>query len=345
VVAAQLPKNLCKFESSNFWAQDLNRYAFKPGSRGAVAAVLGITLAATACTTTPAPPPYVPVEEPLPVTGQPIYKIGEPYQVAGIWYYPREQPDYDETGIASWYGEQFHGRLTANGEIFDRNQISAAHPTLPMPVNARVTNLENGRSLVVRINDRGPFVNGRIIDLSEHAAQLLGYYEQGTARVRVTFLGRAELYGADTLLAGEGTPPEIATAVPAAPTTVIASGELAPVQGAGVAPDRPVEALPQQAPAAPIDVNLPSVDGQVTAVPVPPATAIYVQAGAFEDFMNAARIAARLAFAGAQISQTERDGRPLYRVRMGPFQDVGVADAVLAQVQATGHNDVGIVVD
>lgn len=317
--------------------------SLKSGS-GAVSVAAMLTIAG--CTTAPAPPPYVPIEQPPPAAaGGGIYKVGEPYQVAGIWYYPREQPDYNETGIASWYGEQFHGGLTANGEIFDRNAITAAHPTLPMPVNARVTNLENGRSIVVRINDRGPFVNGRIIDLSEHAAELLGYHDQGTARVRVTYLGRADLEGNQTLLAGEATPPEIATAVPAAPTTVIASNELAPVPGVATATDRPVQPLPQQPPAVPSTASLPSVDGQVTQVPVPPATAIYVQVGAFEDFANASRVAARLAFAGAQISQIEREGRTLYRVRMGPFQDVATADAVWAQVQSTGHNDVGIVVE
>src|SRR4051812_2175958 len=125
--------------------------------------------------------------------GTGIYKVGNPYEVAGEWYYPREQPDYDETGIASWYGSEFHGRLTSNGELFDRNVVSAAHPTLPLPVNVRVTNLDNGKSLVVRVNDRGPFKKGRLIDLSEHAADLLGYKGTGTARVRVTFLGTAPL--------------------------------------------------------------------------------------------------------------------------------------------------------
>ena len=112
-------------------------------------------------------------------------KIGRPYQIAGIWYYPREDANYDETGTASWYGPNFHGKSTANGEIFDMNAVSAAHPTLPLPSRVRVTNLENGRSLMVRVNDRGPFARGRIIDLSRRAAQLLGFASNGTARVRV----------------------------------------------------------------------------------------------------------------------------------------------------------------
>ena len=113
------------------------------------------------------------------------YKVGNPYQVNGVWYYPAEDPYYDQEGIASWYGEPFHGRQTANGEIYDMNDLTAAHKTLPMPVFVRVTNLENGRSLVLRVNDRGPFVSGRIIDVSRRAAQLLGFQQQGTTKVRV----------------------------------------------------------------------------------------------------------------------------------------------------------------
>ncbi len=307
-------------------------------------APLAAVLVISACTTAPAPP--IGVEEPPLASGGGIYKVGEPYQITGVWYYPREDADYDETGIGSWYGAQFHGRLTANGEIFDRNAITAAHPTLPMPVNARVTNLENGRSIVVRINDRGPFVNGRIIDLSEKASELLGYRVQGTARVRVTFLGRADLEGNRTLLAGEATPAEISNAVPAAPTSVVATNALAPVPGAAIAPARPVQALPQPAQQqAQTASGPPGVDGQVVQVPVPPLTGIYIQAGAFGDFVNANRVASRLAFAGAQISRIEREGSTLFRVRMGPYQDVATADAVLFQVQSAGHTDVEFVIE
>lgn len=120
---------------------------------------------------------------PPPPTG--TYKVGSPYEINGVWYYPEENPYYDEEGIASWYGDPFHGRQTANGEIYDMNELTAAHKTLPMPVYVRVTNLENGRSLVLKVNDRGPFVSGRIIDVSRRAAQLLGFQLQGIARVRV----------------------------------------------------------------------------------------------------------------------------------------------------------------
>ena len=273
-----------------------------------------------------------------------IYKVGTPYQVLNIWYYPREEPDYDETGIGSWYGAQFDGRLTANGETFDRGAISAAHPTLPMPVNVRVTNLENGRSLVVRVNDRGPFVNGRIIDLSERAAELLGYRTQGTARVRVSYLGRADLEGPGYLPRGEETPVEIATAASAVPTGRVETASLLPVEGVRSSLPPPMRELP--APAA-IGNNFiaPAPDGQVIEVPVPVTTSIYVQAGAFSLFDNARRVAANLSSVGARVSQVSVGGRPLYRVRMGPFQDVRRADSVLGRVHELGHSDVKIVVD
>lgn len=135
------------------------------------------------------------------------FKLGSPYKVAGRWYVPREDPNYDRSGIGSWYGDDFHGRKTANGEIFDMHALTAAHPTLPLPSYAYVTNLQNGRTILVRVNDRGPYVNDRIIDLSHASAKALGYIGQGRARVRVRYAGRAPLNGDDrrerTFLAGQ----------------------------------------------------------------------------------------------------------------------------------------------
>lgn len=122
-------------------------------------------------------------------------KIGRPYQVNGVWYAPSHQPDYHEVGVASWYGPGFHGRDTANGERFDQNSLTAAHTTLPLPSMVRVTNLENGRTLDLRVNDRGPFAKGRILDVSRAAAQRLGFHQAGTARVAVSYLGPAPLPG------------------------------------------------------------------------------------------------------------------------------------------------------
>jgi rare lipoprotein A len=117
--------------------------------------------------------------------------------VRGKWYRPREQPGYDKIGKASWYGPNFHGRLTANGEIYDQYSLSGAHPTFPLPSYARVTNLANGNSVVVRVNDRGPYAHGRVIDMSAKAAELLDYKRKGIAKVRVEYLGKARLDGRD----------------------------------------------------------------------------------------------------------------------------------------------------
>src|SRR5947199_2745111 len=143
------------------------------------------------------------------------YRVGKPYQIGDSWYYPHEQPSYDETGVASWYGPTFYGKPTANGEIYDGVGLTAAHRTLPLPVNVRVTNLENGKSLVVRVNDRGPFAQGRIIDVSKRAAELLGFYAKGTAKVRVTYLGRADVPNGRS---PDDTEPVLARALKAAPT-------------------------------------------------------------------------------------------------------------------------------
>lgn len=131
------------------------------------------------------------------VKGGGNYKLGKPYQIAGRWYEPKHNPDYDRTGKASWYGSAFHGRRTANGEVFDMHGLSAAHPTLPLPSYVRVTNMDNQRSVVVRVNDRGPFGHGRIIDVSRRTAELLGFKQNGTADVHVAYVDLAPLDGND----------------------------------------------------------------------------------------------------------------------------------------------------
>ncbi len=141
-------------------------------------------------------PRVVPDGQPVPKGGG-VYKLGSPYKVAGRWYVPREEPGYDRSGLASWYGADFHGRRTANGEIYDRHALTAAHPTLPLPSYAYVTNLENGRTVLVRINDRGPYAHDRVLDLSQAAARHLATEQRGVARVRVRYAGRAPLDGND----------------------------------------------------------------------------------------------------------------------------------------------------
>lgn len=125
------------------------------------------------------------------------YQVGKPYQVRGKWYQPKEEPGYNKTGLASWYGSAFHGRKTANGEVYDKYHLSAAHPTFPLPSYARVTNMENGTSVIVRVNDRGPFHEGRVIDVSSKTADLLDMKRTGTAKVRVQYVGKARLDGHD----------------------------------------------------------------------------------------------------------------------------------------------------
>lgn len=140
--------------------------------------------------------PRVVANGPVPKGGG-RFLVGNPYQVKGKWYYPKEDYSYNKTGIASWYGSAFHGRLTANGEVYDQQALTAAHPTFPLPSYARVTNVETGSSIIVRVNDRGPYHPGRIIDLSNKTAQMLDLQHSGTGDVRVQYVGRARMDGHD----------------------------------------------------------------------------------------------------------------------------------------------------
>jgi rare lipoprotein A len=309
------------------------RFAVKFLCSGAVA------LLAASCASQPKPPPPAPVVQVPPSAG--VYKVGQPYQIDNVWYYPREQPDYDETGIASWYGPTFYGKSTANGEIYTGDQFTAAHKTLPMPVNVRVTNLDNGKSLVVRVNDRGPYARGRIIDLSKRAAELLDVVQTGTARVRVTYLGRSDLNGAPP---PSETPPAIANAVPAAPAGKVDSAALGNVPGASVAPPPKVASLPAPAPIPAQMFADTQPTGQVTKVPVPTATRLYVQVGAFSKMENARAMLGKLG-GDLRISTLQRGGQTLYRVRTGPLNSVQDADAALSRITGAGANDAHIVVD
>ena len=163
-------------------------------TRGFVSVLLVLLVAGcTTCEVASLPPPLPEPEAPPPpvvkkAKPKGAFRVGEPYKVAGVLYTPSFDWDYAEQGNASWYGAPFHGRLTANGELYDQNELTAAHQTLPLPSVVRVTNLENGRSLVLRINDRGPFIKGRILDVSRKAAKLLKFHDKGTTQVRVELL-------------------------------------------------------------------------------------------------------------------------------------------------------------
>ena len=292
-----------------------------------------------------------------------VYKVGEPYQMNGVWYTPVEDYGYDETGIASWYGADFHGRATANGETYDMNEVTAAHKTLPLPSLARVTNLENGRSLIVRVNDRGPFVAGRILDLSRRSAQLLGLEGKGTGRVRVQILAEESREIAERLkergavanarvLPGPEAVKDKTLMVAQLPKAEVAREELAPPPGAKIAPqlkptasrvvvtDTPLReaSRPQRPPAA-------AKAGMLTQGAAR-ATRIYVQAGAFGNFDNAHKTSARLAGVGpVAVSPVLVNGRDVFRVRLGPIASVEEADRFLDSVIRSGYPDARVVVD
>ena len=252
-----------------------------------------------------------------------IYKIGTPYQIMGSWYYPRENPNYNEVGIASWYGSKFHGRRTANGEIFDMNLLTAAHPTLPMPVRARVTNLENGKSIIVRINDRGPFAKDREIDLSRKAAEVLGFRDKGTTQVRVQYLGRAPMYDSvGRLIRGQE------------PASFIAEKPRTPDENKRVAA-APVEQVEKQ-----------TLDGRTIADPPPPiASKRYaVQVGVFSSRFNAERLKRQLdRITPAEVSEAEINGETYYRVKVGGANVREDARQTRDMLVSAGHQDAVIV--
>ena len=276
------------------------------------------------------------------ITANPFYKIGNPYQVGGVWYYPERDLAYDETGIGSWYGDEFAGRLTANGEIFDPNMVTAAHKTLPMPSVVRVTNLDNGKSLVVRINDRGPFVAGRIIDLSREAARLIGYRDQGIARVRVQVLAEQTLRLEK--LAKNGNFTEITGDVSAMPT--VAAVEQPEVSMTATSSSgKTVDSEVGNDNVSALELLARSRVGQVITV-APIETQIWVQVGAFYAEHNASNVLAKVEGVGAgQVSSVDVSGQTLHRVRIGPLNSVEAADRALDGVIGLGFSGARIVVD
>jgi rare lipoprotein A len=278
-------------------------------------------------------------------TPEPRYKIGKPYPINGVFYYPAVNYSYQESGIASWYGEKFHGRPTANGEIFDMNQLTAAHRTLPLPSMVRVINLENGRALRVRVNDRGPFSRGRIIDLSRRAAQLLGFRYKGTARVRVEILANESR----DLAAHMGVPivPGAGLVAHLVPPK-ITSEPLEPI-GAVLSPNGSFRWTPQLPPANSRAPGLQALATNQTTARIHQkvtVTEIYIQAGAFVRYPNADRARIKLARHGrASVVKTRVGGKNYFRVRVGPIATVKAADRLLARVSASGYPRARIVVE
>jgi rare lipoprotein A len=231
------------------------------------------------------------------------YKIGRPYEIAGRWYTPHEDFEYDEIGMASWYGPKFHGKHTANGERFDQNALTAAHRTLPMPSMVRVTNMENGRTVDLRVNDRGPFARDRILDVSKRAAELLGFRRNGTARVRVVILPE------ESIALRNGLDPDNVT-----------------VQGVRIASTEGTAFVPVVAPPGVNDGTWHVQAGAFTD---------------FGNANQVAAVLSRLG--PTRVSTVLRDGRQFARVRLGPLADGAEAARLLRAVQASGYPDARLV--
>lgn len=243
--------------------------------------------------------------------------VGKPYQVADIWFYPKHEPNYDKTGVASWYGPRFNKRMTSNGEWFDMEQMTAAHTTMELPSYAKVTNLENGREVIVRVNDRGPFVNDRIIDMSRRSADLLGFRRKGRAKTRVQYIGPAPIQDPTySHLAAMNQELERRTPLHQM------------IAGANLRDGRYGEYQPQYKTA------------QATAPVNTLGAAYYVQVAAFSDPDNAQRTKEALADLGSvQIKPANGSFGPLYRVRVGPLDNHASAQSALEAVRARGHHD------
>ena len=269
--------------------------------KGLVVAGLMSLLAACAGAARPDVGAYPVVTDPAPVVSGTM----RPYQVRGRWYRPEEQPHYDETGMASWYGDQFHGRPTATGERFDMNALTAAHKTLPLPGLVEVTNLANGRRVVVRVNDRGPFVDGRIIDLSRGAADALDLRRAGVGEVRVRYLGPAPRLGGGL---------------------VLHQAEAQPAPERGPVPYAQVAASPPPAPPPPDPVP-----AWPPAAPAP--TGVWVQAGTWPDARQARRAASHLG--GSATVDVAGPGQ--FRVLVGPWPDAAAAERSRRAVMSRGY--------
>jgi len=274
------------------------------------------------------------------------FKVGKPYKIMGETYYPTETYDYVETGVASWYGPGFHGKKTASGERYDQYELTAAHRTLQMPSLVRVTNLANGKSAVLRVNDRGPFAHGRIIDVSKRAAELLDMTRTGTAKVKVEMLENESRALAHHARKGKSTN-----------GTEIAYNKSGQLPSEFYVP--PTGPVPSDIPSSESDLADVARESNITGhykdghfypdAVVKQASVstsqIYVQAGAFGDVNNARRLAEKLGqFSNASVEPSNYGDRILYKVRLGPLNNVQQADKILSKVLANGQSDAIIVV-
>ena len=291
-----------------------------------------------------------------------MYKVGAPYTIDGVTYTPMEEFAHVETGVASWYGPGFHGKYTANGEVYDQSDKTAAHRTLQMPSVVRVTNLDNGRSTVVRVNDRGPYARGRVIDVSRAAAEELNMTHTGTAHVRLEQLGMESQALKDIALNGGGADEQRSAldkfvAGRRGPPPVAATAQAAPP------PPPPVTAEPPPPPVLPNSRSpavtpfvasgnagqgptaAPSVASIASAAAAHPG-GFYVQIGAFSSMGNAEKQRSLLSSYGApEISQASTGGREVYRVRLGPYTTSDAAGIVADRLKRSGYGDARVVAD
>lgn len=241
------------------------------------------------------------------------YKVGKPYKIRGQWYYPKEDYSYSEVGMASWYGKDFHAKYTANGEVYDMNTLTAAHRTLPLPSIVRVTNLENGRSVILRVNDRGPFAKSRILDVSKHGAQLLGFQNQGTAKVRVEIMAEESRRLKNAIL--NKTNETIAINQP----ELILPGKENPMKSEN--------------------------SSQIQAIGYAKGQ-YYVQAGSFSQQNIATELSRQLKkFGTVNTIPAEVNGRNYYRVRVGPYANEEAAQAALNKVLNFGVANATVIKD
>ena len=257
---------------------------------------------------------------------EPIYKIGTPYKINGKWYYPAVDYDYEEIGIASWYGPGFHGKKTANGEIFDQNKVSAAHRTLPMPSIVRVTNLDNGKVLPkVRVNDRGPFAGNRIIDLSKKAAQELGFVNTGIAKVKVEIL---ENESREHALVNSGNK-----------ITKVESAEIKEIKKTEIANNfekqKIIKKEKQKSQNEDFDEQNSILSDKQLAI----------QVGAFTDHRNAKSLTQKLSDFQAYIERTFVNNKYLYRVRIGPIESLNLAENIKKKLFELGYTASHLIVN
>jgi rare lipoprotein A len=267
--------------------------------------------------------------------------VGQPYQMGGVWSYPREDFALTQTGLAFVLGDQRAGRRTANGERFDPAQLMAAHRTLQLPAILRVTNLENGREIEVRVNDRGPAHPGRVLGLSRRAAELLGIPPLGTAQLRIAVNGEAS-----RALAGSLPDPETPTLqIATAPVGQVSREALAPPPGAAEGRGREARPLPGVPTAAVVAPPAPAVPGRlpehVTQGHAQPGR-LFIEAPSFSRRDLAERLAARI---GGRVEATGPAGRQTFRVRVGPFGAVGAADRALEATLRAGVAEARIIVE